>query len=133
MEVMMKIIKYFLLLLTFAISATLVQAHPAKKYSLPTRSNWNALCKKYFPPMVVSGMVGGVTGGFVRYIEKELNIQKSPEYWAWLVIAWFTEYNIRNSIIMGIQRDFDECRIPHKKSIMHITACVASWMAYLQS
>jgi hypothetical protein len=127
--------KFLLLLIIFssAVSVMPMQAYQVKERKASTRSNWNALCKKYFPPMIISGLVGGTTGGFVRYVEKELNIQQSPEYWAWLVIAWFTEYNIRNSIIMGIQRDFDECRIPHKKSIMHITAWVASWLAYLHS
>lgn len=128
----MKFFKQFLLLLIMVISASLVQAHSVKKSTVHSRSNWNALCKRYFPPMIISGLVGGTTGSFVRYVEKELNIQQSPEYWAWLIISWFTEYNIRNSIIKGIQRDFDECRIPHKKNIMHITACIASWIAYLQ-
>jgi hypothetical protein len=110
-----------------------IYTKPAYKNNIRRTSDWHTLCKKYLPPMIVSGIVGAGTGSFVKYIEKELKIDQSPEFIIWLAAAWYSEYIARNSIIASIQKDFDDCNIPYKKNFMYIFAWITSWMTYVHA
>ncbi len=108
-----------------------VEAIPHKNIN-KTFADWNAFCKKYIPPMLISGVIGAGTGSFVRHLEKEFKVDQSPEYMVWLAISWYAEYTVRNSIISSIQKDFDDCQIVYQRNAMYLSAWISSWMAYLR-
>ena len=124
-------IKNRLLLTIIFLSPVCIDANHKRPQSMRSVEDWQKLCTKYLPPMMVSGLVGAGTGGFVKYLEKEFKIAESQEFLIWLAAAWYAEYTVRSSIIASIQKDFDDCNIEYKKNMMHLSSWIASWLTYM--
>lgn len=123
-------IKNLLLTILF-LSPLCSDAKPMSSCSMRSVGDWQKLCAKYLPPMIVSGLVGAGTGGFVKYLEREFKIADQPEFLIWLAAAWYAEYTVRYSIVESIQKDFDDCNIAYKKNMMHLSSWIASWLTYM--
>lgn len=102
-----------------------------RAYGMRSAADWQKLCTKYLPPMIVSGLVGAGTGGFVKYLEREFKIAESQEFLIWLAASWYAEYTVRTSIIASIQKDFDDCNIEYKRNMMYLSSWLASWLTYM--
>jgi hypothetical protein len=126
----MSIKKYFFIMIVF-LSVVNVEAKSINTYGMRSVADWQKLCTKYLPPMIVSGLVGAGTGGFVKYLERELKIADQQEFLLWLAASWYAEYTVRNSIIASIQKDFDDCNIEYKRNMMHLSSWIASWLTYM--
>lgn len=108
-----------------------MDAKPTRTHSMRSVADWQKLCTKYVPPMIVSGLVGAGTGGFVKYLEREFKIAESQEFLIWLAASWYAEYTVRTSIIASVQKDFDDCNIQYKKNMMYLSSWLASWLTYM--
>ena len=108
-----------------------INTKPTRAHGMRSVADWQKLCTKYLPPMMVSGLVGAGTGGFVKYLEREFKIAESPEFLIWLAAAWYAEYTVRHSIVASIQKDFDDCSIEYKKNMMYLSSWIASWLTYM--
>jgi hypothetical protein len=103
-----------------------------KKTTHCSRSLLKQLTSSYFTTLLLSGGIGATTGGLVRYLEKRLDVESSPIALFLALTGWLLESELRNDIIIGLQRDLDANHIEHKKSMMFKAAWIASWLAYLQ-
>jgi hypothetical protein len=119
------------LLVTIFLSPVCIDAKPIRTHGIRSVADWQKMCTKYLPPMIVSGLVGAGTGGFVKYLEREFKIAESQEFLIWLAAAWYAEYTVRNSIVASIQKDFDDCNIQYKQNMMYLSSWIASWLAYM--
>jgi hypothetical protein len=126
----MNIKQKFLMLIVMGLSMG-CEARPVGPKIRRDQANWLVLFNKYFPPMIVSAIIGAGTGGFVRHIEKEFRIDQSTDVILWRAVAWYVEFMARTMIITSIQKDFDDCGISYKRSLMNLSAWLASWMTYL--
>lgn len=126
----MNIKKHFILI-TLLLSTNGICAKPLYSNTIAHKSNWHTLFKKYLPPMIISSIIGAGTGGFAKFIEKELKINQSPEFIIWLAAVWCAEYTVRNSIIASLQKDFDDCHIPYRPNSMYLSSWIASWITYV--
>lgn len=120
----------FLLAIIF-LSPLSVDAKPKHVYDMRSVEGWQKICTKYLPPMIVSGLVGMGTGGFVKYLERELKIADQQEFLLWLAASWYAEYTVRHSIVTSIQKDFDDCNIEYKKNMMYLSSWIGSWLTYM--
>lgn len=91
------------------------------------------LVTAYFSALALSGGVGAVTGGVLRYLENQLNLQESSLRLFVMFLGWALESELRNDIILALQRDLDQYGIDHKKGLMFKGAWIASWLSYLQA
>src|SRR5437773_6632279 len=91
------------------------------------------LLTSYISALAISGGVGAVTGGVLRYLENQLKLQEnSPLRLFVMLLGWAVESELRNDIIVALQRDLDQYGIDHKKALMFKGAWIASWLSYLQ-
>lgn len=90
------------------------------------------LCSSYIASLALSGTVGILTGGVVRYLEKQFKVESSPVGLLFVILAWTIEYEFRNDIIAALQSDLDYYKVSYKKNLMFKTAWIASWLSYLQ-
>jgi len=92
------------------------------------------LLTSYISALALSGGVGAVTGGVLRYLENQLKLQEnSPLRLFAMLLGWALESELRNDIIIALQRDLDQYGIDHKKGLMFKGAWIASWLSYLQA
>jgi hypothetical protein len=92
------------------------------------------LVTSYIAALAISGGVGAVTGGVLRYLENQLNMpENSPLRLFVMLLGWAVESELRNDIIGALQRDLDQYGIDHKKALMFKGAWIASWLSYLQA
>ena len=92
------------------------------------------LLTSYISALALSGGVGAVTGGVLRYLENQLNMpENSPLRLFVMLLGWALESELRNDIIIALQRDLDQYGVDHKKGLMFKTAWIASWLAYLRA
>jgi len=87
----------------------------------------------YMSALALSGGVGMVTGGVLRYLEQKLNVPEGPLKLFTMLLGWALESELRNDIIVALQRDLDQYGIDHKKNLMFKGAWIASWLSYLQA
>jgi hypothetical protein len=123
-ETMKKFIVSFVATLVFA-SATNTYAQSAD-----TKKRQRVITA-YVSSLILSGGVGAVTGGLVKYLEKKLEIEKCPLGLFLMLVGWALESELRNDIIVALQRDLDQQGIAHKKSLMFKGGWIASWLSYL--
>ncbi len=95
------------------------------------KANFTKFGSQYFTSILLSGAIGATTGGLVKYVEKQLNIEASPIALFLLLLSWTLESEFRNDVIAMVQKDLDGYAIGHKKSLMYKSAWIASWLAYL--
>jgi hypothetical protein len=89
------------------------------------------LYSAYAASLLLSGCVGAATGGIVRYLEKQLQVQSSPVSLFLVLLGWAIESELRRDVILGLQQDLDAYQVAHKKNMMFNVAWIASWLAYL--
>lgn len=87
----------------------------------------------YISSLVASGAVGALTGGVVRHFEKKVSIEDHPIALFIFLLGWALESEVRNDIIMALQRTMDEYGIAYKKGLMFTTSRLASWASYLHA
>lgn len=85
----------------------------------------------YISSLIISGGIGAVTGGVIRYLEKKLNVETCPIGLFLILLSWALESEFRNDVIVALQRDLDQNGIDHKKGLMFKSAWIASWLSYL--
>lgn len=124
---MKKHILSLIAMLAFA-SATDTYAH-AKNMTKSERRQ--RVLTAYVSSLILSGGVGAVTGGLVKYLEKKLEIEKYPLGLFLMLAGWALESELRNDIIVALQRDLDQQGIAHKKGLMFKGGWIASWLSYL--
>jgi hypothetical protein len=127
----MKLLKQLSLSLIFLASILPMQAQPSQDQVLEVTTKKSPQWREFFrdnaSSIVIGGAIGLITGGLSAGAVDEAMRQKS-ELAAWIV--WVIEWNIRNVVIEGIQKEFDKYYIPHGKSGMYAAAWLASWAAY---
>jgi len=70
----------------------------------------------------------------VRYLEKKLSLEmskESPIALLLMLFGWALESELRNDIIIALQKDLDSYNIGHKRGLMFKSAWISSWLAYL--
>lgn len=87
----------------------------------------------YMSALALSGGVGVLTGGALRYLERKINLPEGPVQLFVMLLGWALESELRNDIIIALQRDLDQYGIDHKKNLMFKGAWIASWFSYLQA
>jgi hypothetical protein len=85
----------------------------------------------YISSLIISGGIGAITGGVVRYLEKKLNMEACPIGLFLTLLGWALESEFRNDVLVALQRDLDQNGIDHKKGLMFKSAWIASWLSYL--
>ena len=126
---MKKIVLFTALL--FCASASDSCAQPANRVEMTRAEKRQRIVTAYVASLILSGGVGAVTGGVVRYLEKQLNVEGSPIGLFLTLLAWALESEFRNDVIIALQKDLDQQGIGHKKSLMFKSAWIASWLSYL--
>lgn len=86
----------------------------------------------YIASLLLSGCVGATTGGIIRYLEKQFDIESSQMALFLYLVSWTLESEIRNDVIAGLQSDLDGYHVEYRKGLMFKGAWLASWFAYLQ-
>lgn len=92
------------------------------------------LYTSYFASLLLSGCIGAATGTAVRYVEKQFNLEaskESPMTLLLMLFGWALESELRNDIIVALQKNLDAYNIGHKKGLMFKSAWISSWMTYL--
>jgi hypothetical protein len=87
----------------------------------------------YMSSLALSGGVGVITGGILRYLEQKVTMQEGPLKLFMMLLGWAIESELRNDIIVALQRDLDQYGIDQKKALMFKGAWIASWLSYLQA
>lgn len=132
----MNVTKSFLVGLIFLSSLSSFSSADQKRahYNMHSmqKKGWRELCTRYFPPIIASMLIGAGTGGLARYIEKEFQLNQSPEFILWFIMTWYAEMVGRNALLASLQKDFDDCDIPYKPDSMYWGAWGASWIAYMR-
>ena len=107
-------------------------AHTKNKY-LP-KASLNKAQPANLSSLLASGVIGAITGSGISYLEKRYEIDPSIGMNSLLLlVGWLLESEIRNDIILILQRNLDEYGFTYKKSLMFKIAWLASWIAYLES
>lgn len=97
----------------------------------PQPPQWITFIKRCVPPLVLSTLVGAVTGGVNAYFDKKIQRRTPIPFLIWIFISWSSEISIREAIIDSLQHDMNSCSIHHQKTLMEYCAWIASWVAYL--
>jgi uncharacterized membrane protein len=108
--------------------ATTVTVDTSVQQNKPV-AGWKELCKVYVPTIVVGGLVGAVTSGLLRLVEK--NYPQVADNQIIYIALMLVELEARTKIVNDMQQDCDEYLIKYKKDLMHLAARIASWIAYL--
>lgn len=127
---MKKIMLYFVVALSF-LSITDIYAQSAHKNTMTRAEKRQRVLTAYISSLIISGGIGAVTGGVIRYLEKKLDIEASPIALFLTLLGWALESEFRNDVIVALQRDLDQNGIDHKKGLMFKSAWIASWLSYL--
>jgi hypothetical protein len=96
------------------------------------KSQMKRFCSQYCASVVLSGCIGAVTGGCVRWLEKQLNFESSPIALFLYLLSWSLESEFRDELVGALQKDLDAHSIGYRKNLMFRTAQIASWMMYLR-
>lgn len=87
---------------------------------------------QYCAAVALSGCIGAITGGCVRWLEKQLNFDASPMALFLYLLSWSLESEFRYEVVASLQNDLDAYGVGHRKHLMFRTAQLASWIMYLQ-
>lgn len=102
-----------------------------KKDDSSCKSQLKKFCSQYCASVVLSGCIGALTGGCVRWMEKQLNFEASPMALFLYLLSWSLESEFRDELVEALQKDLDSYGIEHRKNLMFRTAQIASWMMYM--
>ena len=103
-----------------------------EKSSDSDKLHMRRFCSQYCASVVFSGCIGAVTGGCVRWLEKQLNFEASPMALFLYLLSWSLESEFRDELIEALQKDLDAHNVGYRKNLMFRTAQIASWMMYLR-
>lgn len=103
-----------------------------EKSSDRNNSQMKRFASQYCASVVLSGCIGAVTGGCVRWLEKQLNFEASPIALFLYLLSWSLESEFRDELIGTLQKDLDAHDVGYRKNLMFRTAQIASWMMYLR-
>ena len=129
---MKKFILFFITGLSF-VSASLSYADYNWKPHIAALKKHRRFLTGYIPALLISGGIGAATGGTLRYLEKRLNVETNQLALFITLLGWIFESEIRNDIIIALQRDFSEYGVAYRQGLMFKSAWIASWIAYLQA
>lgn len=87
----------------------------------------------YISSLIASGGIGALTGGFLHHLEKKVSIEAHPIALFIFLLGWALESEVRNDIIIALQRTMDEYGIAYKKGLMFTASRLASWISYLHA
>lgn len=110
-------------LILFAVALSFVsvpynytQCAPA---SMTRNEKRQRILTSYMSALALSGGVGVVTGGILRYLEQKINApEEGPLKLFTMLLGWALESELRNDIIVALQRGLDQYGIDHKKNLM---------------
>ena len=89
--------------------------------------------RAYISSLILSGGIGAVTGGVLKYLEKKFAVEKCPFALFVTLLGWALESELRNDIVVAFQRDLDQNGIEYKKGLMFKGAWISSWLSYLHA
>ena len=121
----------------FIAALSFVSASCSYAYNMPTKTTRaqkrQRLLTSYMSALALSGGVGALTCGALRYLERKIDLPEGPVQLFVMLLGWALESELRNDIIVALQRDLDQYGIDHKKGLMFKGAWIASWFSYLQA
>ena len=113
-----------------------VFSQPTLAHTIPCNikrsPEWKEFFERYVPCLGLSTVVGIISGGITKYLDKKIPQHTPIPRIIWIFISWTFESAIRNKVIESLQQDMDGCYIPHQKDLMNTTAWIASWITYLR-
>ncbi len=97
----------------------------------PHPADWKKFCTKYArytPSIVISIIIGVLTGGFTRYLDDKFMTKMGI---LGIIMSWTCESIARESFTLSLGNDMDSCNIPNPKNGIKYSSWAASWIAYL--
>lgn len=121
-------------ILGLLVYSSIVPSHAHTKNKYLPKVSFNKAKPANLSSLLASGIIGAITGSSISYLEKRYELDPSIGINSLLMlVGWLLESEIRNDIILILQRNLDEYGFTYKKSLMFKMAWLASWIAYLES
>lgn len=122
----------FLATLSF-LSTSLSFTEQTGTFHLRSTEKRHRILASYASSLILSGGIGAITGGTLRYLEKKLKIEACPFALFVTLLGWILESELRNDIIIALHRDLSDYGVAHRQGLMFKGACIASWISYLRA